>query len=76
MVIFPYSEIFRTSRLLWFVTESSEYLTRRLEREALTGRRRRAQVLLAADRQQTDAQIAAATGAAVHRRTPTQAFRP
>jgi transposase len=44
--------------------EQRDDLTRRLEREALTGRqRRRLQILLLADQGQTDAQIAAATGA-------------
>ncbi len=68
----------RKAAVVRLTDEQRADLTRRLEREALTGRRRRRlQVLLAADRQQTDAQIAAATGArAVHRRTPTQAFRP
>jgi transposase len=41
-------------------------LNRRLERDRLTGRqRRRVQILLLADQGQTDAQIAAATGAGV-----------
>ncbi len=45
--------------------EQRDDLTRRLEREALTGRRRRRlRVLPAADQEQTDARIAAAAGAA------------
>ena len=55
----------RKAAVVRLTDEQRDDLTRRLEREALTGRqRRRLQVLLAADQQQTDAQIAAATGAA------------
>ena len=65
----------RKAAVVRLTDEQRDDLTRRLEREALTGRRRRRlQVLLAADQEQTDARRH--RRGAVHRRTPAQAFRP
>jgi transposase len=54
----------RKAALVELTEKERTDLTRRLEREALTGRqRRRLQIVLLADQGQTDAQIAAATDA-------------
>jgi putative transposase len=54
----------RKSAVVRLTEEQRADLTRRLERDALTGRpRRRLQVLLLADQGQTDGQMAQATGA-------------
>src|SRR5262245_18828149 len=61
---YPGRCVMRKAALVELTDDQRTELTQRLERAALTGRqRRRFQILLLADRGQTDEQIAATTGA-------------